>query len=458
MAQSIQERVSALSPEKQRLLALKLGLVAQPDNSQNKTTLSAFVTANNSVDESKLRNHLGNHLPKYMIPTHITILDDLPRTPNGKVDRRALENWQITPTETPKPAPVTSAVDDDIEEQLTKIWQDLLNFDYIDVHDDFFEIGGYSLLAVRMFASVNKTFDTNLPISTLMEASTIAKLAQKIRSAGDNEIDAIVTIREDGDKNPLYVFQVNRFGIIHYQTFVQSLKKDRPVYGMVLAEEDEANMPSVVDLAQVYAQAIMKNQPEGPYYLLGLSVAGLAVYEVACILERETNSKAYAVLFDTYGPGYPRIQPTSKALPQKFSVFVKQFIQGTTEKKKFLLEDLVWQAQYRTSYWNNKLRGRFGLPVEVDELQEFRVRGDAILIQLLKYFEEIQKSDVEILLYRSQLQPIRAEYTETLHWDEVVPRENITIKPVSGAHTNLLRVGSVEVVSEHFQRWLADKA
>jgi acyl carrier protein len=124
-----------------------------------------------------LRNYLKQKLPDYMVPTAFVILKAFPLTPNGKIDRRAL------------PAPDTSirrleeryvAPRNPTEEQLAKMWAEVLNLEQVGIHDNFFEIGGHSLLATQLISRVNKTFQVELPLRNIFEKSTVANLAEYI--------------------------------------------------------------------------------------------------------------------------------------------------------------------------------------------------------------------------------------------------------------------------------------
>ncbi|MGC2777759.1 MAG: amino acid adenylation domain-containing protein [Bradyrhizobium sp.] len=127
------------------------------------------------VDAGKLRDHLKQSLPDYMVPSSFVVMDALPLTPNGKLDRRSL----------PAPGPRTSsriyvAPRTPTEEALAAIWCEVLKLDRIGIDDNFFELGGHSLLAMRMMARLRDALDVETPLRVLFEAPTLAKLADWI--------------------------------------------------------------------------------------------------------------------------------------------------------------------------------------------------------------------------------------------------------------------------------------
>ena len=130
---------------------------------------------------SELRSFLKQKLPDYMLPSVFVILDALPLTPNGKVDRRALP----TP-DTVRPELEGTLIEprDNLELQLAKIWEDVLDIQPIGVTDNFFDLGGHSLLAIRLFAQIQKRMGNDLPLATLFQAPTVEQLADILRQAG----------------------------------------------------------------------------------------------------------------------------------------------------------------------------------------------------------------------------------------------------------------------------------
>ena len=126
-----------------------------------------------------LRTYLQQRLPNYMVPTTIVLLDQLPLTANGKIDRRALPAPDATRDESTHTyiAPRNRA-----ERMLADIWTDLLNIERVGVRDNFFDLGGHSLLATQLVSRIRNSFDCELPVRAIFEAPTIASLAVKLET------------------------------------------------------------------------------------------------------------------------------------------------------------------------------------------------------------------------------------------------------------------------------------
>ena len=138
--------------------------------------ISSQLRPGNTVE---ITEFLKERLPDYMVPAPIVVMRAFPTTPNGKVDRAALP----VPEEAPGANRVVVAPQTFVEIELAGIWRSLLRIEELSVHDDFFELGGHSLLATQVVSRVRKAFDKEIPLRTIFDAPTIAKLASVIEKA-----------------------------------------------------------------------------------------------------------------------------------------------------------------------------------------------------------------------------------------------------------------------------------
>ncbi len=266
---------------------------------------------------------LARTLPGYMRPQHVVRLPALPKTPNGKIDRKSL------------PAPLAGSAQENpqavaprdlMEKELLRQWQRLLQRDGIGIHDDFFALGGYSLLAVRLFAELHAAYGIDLPLATLIERPTIAELAQALRSArlgdgapasdqvdasgvstsGVSNWDALVALRIGADKPPLFLMHAVGGNVLNYLPLANGLARDQPVYGLQSVGLDGLTPPlrSIERMAERYAAEIRRLRPCGPYLLAGGSMGGVIAMEVARRLMAGGEKIAMLAMFDTYGPDH----------------------------------------------------------------------------------------------------------------------------------------------------------
>jgi len=253
---------------------------------------------------STLRSYLNEHLPAYMIPALFVTLDALPLTPNRKVDRRAL------------PAPEAEAgrrfvaPREELEIRLARLWEKLLNAGPVGVTDSFFDLGGHSLLSVRLFAEIEQSFGKNLPMNTLFQAPTISHLAEILRGEGwKPSWRSLVTMQPGGTRPPFFCIHEFEGNVFYYHPLARHLGDDQPFFGLQAQGLDgrhEAHM-TIEEMAAHYIAEVRVLQPEGPYYLGGSSLGGLVAYEMAQQLHAQGQAVNLLALFDTYSPGYLRL-------------------------------------------------------------------------------------------------------------------------------------------------------
>ena len=243
-----------------------------------------------------------------MIPSRFHVVDSLPRTHSGKVDRRKLA--ESVPDEIARDEALLRPRDE-VEEQLATIWEDLLQIRPIGVRDDFFELGGHSLLAVRLAARIEERFGRSLALSDLLLGSTIEELAdgfaQRPASRGAT---SLVNLGASGPGWPLYLVHPIGGGVICYNALARGFDGRRGVLGLQAAgyEDDEEPETDLVRMASGYVDAIRADRPGGPYILGGWSMGGIVAFEMANQLVAAGHDVPLVILIDCSVP-VPRYAP-----------------------------------------------------------------------------------------------------------------------------------------------------
>ena len=150
-------------------------VVLAREDKQGNMQLVGYIVPQGAYDKAGIQAYLKAQLPDYMVPSHLVELQSMPLTANGKIDRKALPDPDNTQQEGGYTAPRNET-----EAKLAEIWQDILELDQVGINDDFFEIGGHSLLAVRLVSQVRKTFGVELPISDVFDYPTVGQLATRL--------------------------------------------------------------------------------------------------------------------------------------------------------------------------------------------------------------------------------------------------------------------------------------
>ena len=284
-------------------------VVASGGESAERRLVAYFVPRKDPIRSADIREHLKTVLPEYMIPSVFATLDEIPLTANGKVNRKALPE---PPSIQQESGAQFVAHRDELELRLVRIWETILGVQPIGVHDSFFDLGGHSLNAIRMFAEVEEAFGKNIPLATLFEASTIEKLAGILRQDGWAEPESsLVPIQPHGARPPFFCIHAKGGNVLFYRDLARHMGTDQPFYGIQARRlaGRQVGHATVEEMAAFYIDQIQKLQPEGPYYLGGSSFGGLAAFEIAQQLHRRGEKVGLVALLDTGTPDYPKLLP-----------------------------------------------------------------------------------------------------------------------------------------------------
>jgi amino acid adenylation domain-containing protein len=288
-------------------------VIARANEVSRVNRLVAYFTQNpgECLVGSELRTFLGNRLPDYMIPDAFVALAELPLTPNGKLDRRAL----------PEPDRGRSRLDtpyvaaaNELQRQLVALWEEVLDIRPIGVDDNFFDLGGYSLMGARIIGEVHRQYGIELPLRALFEAPTIAQLAASIkigwkekRRPGGKDWKYLFVLQAGRDRRPLFFFPGGggsepEFFI--YAALARHLGREYPVYGLRARGADGFSQShvSVEEMVAAYLEEIHAIEPEGPYYLIGECAGGVTAYEAARQLRDRGEEVALLALLDVERP------------------------------------------------------------------------------------------------------------------------------------------------------------
>lgn len=253
------------------------------------------------LDPAAIEDYLKEYLPRYMLPEEYVFLPELAVTPNGKIDRQALPDPELRHTQTDHQS--ASSV---IEAQLVAIWEQTLGVHPIGVDQDFFDLGGNSLLGVRTFDIIRHQLGVHLPVSVLFDCPTIRELAEYIQASPDSgHLSNTVLIRRGQEGIPLFLIHGWGGGVAGYADLARSLDPKWPVYGIQAAGLLGEQPPdkTVDAMVKRYVAAIKSIQPHGPYRLGGYCTGGEIAYAVACALQEEGEQIDQVALIDANATG-----------------------------------------------------------------------------------------------------------------------------------------------------------
>ena len=289
-------------------------VLAREDNPGDKR-LVAYVAGKVELTIRNLSDFLKSKLPNYMVPSAFVLLEAMPLTPNGKVDREALRMQYRRALPAPNISNLAHqtsfvAPRDSVELQLAEIWSEILGVSPIGVRDNFFDLGGHSLLAVRLIAEIEKEFGKNLSLAALFQGATVEQLAILLHQQTDTRSwSPLVPIQPQGEQAPFFWMPGSGGNVIHFQQLAYHLGNDQPFYALQPPSLDGVSEPftRIEDIATYYLQAIQSVQPKGPYYLGGHSFGVFVAFEMARQLQKQGETVAVLALLDLPArlPGSP---------------------------------------------------------------------------------------------------------------------------------------------------------
>ncbi len=280
-------------------------VVARKDRHDRPRLIAYVVAADSACTVTALRDALNEILPQYMLPSVFVFLDSLPTLSSGKVDRSALPEPS---TDRPKLATPYLAPRDRMEERLTAIWGEVLNVNRPGVRDNFFDLGGDSLVAVSLLTRVEAQFGVKLPMHVLLRAPTVETLAAVIDIAPKPERPSCLVEVQPGDGGtPLFWVPGVGLDVLTLRPLARALGDDLPFCGFQALGFDGATPlhESVGDMAAAYIEEMRDMQPDGPYLLGGACFGGIVAYEMACRLHDQGHEVGLLALIDSSQPPPP---------------------------------------------------------------------------------------------------------------------------------------------------------
>jgi nonribosomal peptide synthetase DhbF len=275
-------------------------VIAREDRPGDKR-LTGYVAAANgqSIDPVVLRAQLSRTLPDYMVPGAILVLDTLPLTSNGKLDRKALPAPDLSASTNTLRAPRSPQ-----EEILCALFAETLGVPQVGIDDNFFDLGGHSLLATRLVSRIRTTLGVELSIRNLFETPTVAGLGQLFYSnnAHRDPFEVLLPLRPKGSLPPLFCIHPAAGLSWCYAGLLQHLGADYPIYGLQARglRQNESLHLTLEEMVAHYLDQIRTIQPGGPYHLLGWSFGGVVAYAVATRLQLEGEQVALLAVLDGY--------------------------------------------------------------------------------------------------------------------------------------------------------------
>ncbi|MFT4175499.1 MAG: amino acid adenylation domain-containing protein [Luteolibacter sp.] len=392
-----------------------------------------------------LRERVAAELPAASVPVRWAAVEEFRLTERGKLDRRALpepELWRAAGQEEPATA---------TERKLAALWDELLGCGTPGRHDGFFDLGGNSLAALRLFARISTDFGISLPMATLIEFPALAALAGAIDRGKSSAGRATLVALREGDGIPLICIHGGDGGVFFYRNLAKALPPGFSVFTLespALGAPEPVGMPSVEALAAEYLVAVRRHQPRGPYRLVGYSFGGVVVHEMAACLRRAGEEVAFAGLFDTENPA---MKWRGYSLSKRVAVFWNSMAGCSTAGRIAgvavrVADGIGTHFQVKFERW---LTRRFPRTAPHGKLRALQVR-EAHAAAMDVY--QPPAVDVPLHLFRTEAVDDKFEVSPDYGWSALTPK--LEIIDVPGEHLTMFAPEHAPVLADELAKRL----
>ena len=330
-------------------------------------------------DAHTLRCYLQTDQPEYMIPSDVVALDRLPLTPNGKLDRASLPAPHSRP-----PIREAAPLRTELQVRLAALWSEVLGVEDVGNRDNFFDLGGHSLLVAKLQQKVFATFGRRLSMAALFHAPTLQQQASLLEDAANAASVGLVPLQPRGAYPRL--FWLHPPPLLGH--LASALGEDQPLLGVGLTETDAASLkasPDIQSIAERHVRTILAAQSSGPFYLAGLCTGGIVAFEAASQLRAAGYDVPLLILLDAQNPEYyQRIGSLSLEL-NKLAFYIRQGLRDAGDTgRATLLDRLLYRA--RQVWHPSVVRDEVVVGEHLTDSAAYRYRppqyaGDVLLIQ-----------------------------------------------------------------------------
>ncbi|ATQ77348.1 non-ribosomal peptide synthetase [Massilia violaceinigra] len=421
-------------------------VAVREDRPGDKRLVAYVVAGTGEVDAQRMRAALAQVLPEFMVPAAIMVLDALPLTPNGKLDRQAL------------PAPEGAAYarnqyaapQGEVETVLAGIWAELLDVDLVGREDNFFALGGHSLLTIQMVERLRQQ-GMQVEMRSIFDSPVLKDVAARIqRSAALSLSHHLVPLRLGGARRPLFFLHEPTGEVLSYERLSRHFGDDMPVYGVQAGRADAGQPVRMETLARRYLDVIRTVQPHGPYRLAGWSGGGLIAYEMAHQLLGEDETVEFLGLIDSGRPGYKAAEsmPDEAAMRWVFLEVYASYLDTSLDMMR--VRDLQALGSIDAAVATCRERGWLPAAFTTEELTWRSARFAQLILACANYVP--QPLPISVHLFAGE----PAEGADpSIGWHALL-RRHLHLSVIGGDHKTIMEEPYIETLAARIKRVLAD--
>lgn len=409
-------------------------VVAKEGTDGNKR-LVAYIVPNGTFTRELVVDFLKTKLPEYMVPTMWVELESLPLNSNGKIDRKALPELK----EAPQVRKTLSVPATETEKMLISIWKECMGITECGIDDNFFALGGHSLMAVQILSKIEKKIGNKMQLAVLFKYPDVRSLAAFIESEKKEIVyKSLVAIKPSGSKTPLYIIHGEGLNVLNFSNLAEYMDEERPIFGLQARALNGEDPPeeTIQKIASFYLSEILQHNPNGPYLIAGYSFGGYVAVEIEKQMEAMGKKIQMLIMLDTdaekteYKDWYYLFPRKVKRNLPIFMSFLKSTIQQPigTLKRQFLNHPPNFVTNYR-----NKKDSK-------DFFQLIKKIKEKHLIAFRNY--RMSPFNNKVYLFKAKICVHYVDDKELLGWKKYA--KNVELFEVPGDHLSMLVQPHVE--------------
>jgi amino acid adenylation domain-containing protein len=310
--------------------------------------LSVYIVGKNGAppDAAELRRFLKQDQPEWIIPSDVVALDALPMSTAGKIDRARLPIPQVR-----ERAAIAITELTFWQRRLAAIWSEVLKVPSISPRDNFFDLGGHSLMLAVLSHRIEKAFGRRISIATLFQKPTLEGQAGLLESSADAALSGLIEFRPNGTRPPLFWLHPPAH-IVH---IAEALGPDQPMLGVALTESNLEKLgpePTLESIAALHAREILDAHPRGPIFLGGFCTGGIVAFEIAAQLQKAGHQVPLVILLDAQNPVFfRRVSSVSIELSKAYFYIKRAIVQQRTQHSATLQQRFHRLITLRKEVW-----------------------------------------------------------------------------------------------------------
>lgn len=421
-------------------------VVLAKDDLGGKKQLISYIVPNGELERESITAYLKTKLPNYMIPAIWIQLDKLPLNSNGKIDRNALPNFEeatLSKNNFSEPSTETEKI-------MAAIWKECMGLSKLSIDDNFFGLGGHSLMAVQILSKFEKKTGKNFQLAVLFKYPNIRSLATFIdNNQKESNYKSLIPIKPSGNKQPLYIIHGEGLNVLNFSNLITYVDKDQPIFGLQAKGLDGIDEPldNLPDIAKHYIQEIIQHNPSGPYLLAGYSFGGYVAVEIQKQMTALGKEVKMLIMFDTDAEKTEykdQLYLLPKKIKRRFTKAISFLKASFNQPIATFKDEFQNLSQSIVTKLNSKRESK-------KFYQQIKKIKDKHLIAFRNY--RMEPFDAKVYLYKAKICVHYVDDAEFLGWKKYA-KKGVELHEVPGDHRSMLLPPNVKEFASILQKSL----